>query len=155
MVELRTITPANEDAYFARTWNEYGKDIVKAGMTAEQARINIEQTKKQVFENGLLKSNQHLLNVFLEGKTIGVLWLVNRTEVAEDDWYIYDIEILQEFRGQGLGKATMLAAEKYVMAHGGHTIGLNVFGFNTVARKLYESLDYETNAIQMKKKLLN
>lgn len=153
MVQLRTITPANKDAYLARTWIEYGKDIVKAGMTEEQARKNIEQTKAQVFDNGVLKPNQHILDVLLEGRTIGVLWLVNRREVEEGDWYIYDIEILEEFRGQGLGRATMLAAEKYVKANAGHTIGLNVFGFNSVARKLYETLDYETSALQMKKKL--
>ena len=30
---------------------------------------------------------------------------------------------------------------------------LNVFGFNTTARGLYESLGYETTAVQMRKEL--
>ena len=47
----------------------------------------------------------------------------------------------------------MLLAEDQVKTMGGRELGLNVFGFNTVARGLYESLGYETVAIRMSKRL--
>ena len=37
--------------------------------------------------------------------------------------------------------------------HGAVTLGLNVFGFNSIARSLYRSLGYEESAVQMRKKL--
>jgi ribosomal protein S18 acetylase RimI-like enzyme len=48
----------------------------------------------------------------------------------------------------------MEAVETYVRKHGGNSVGLNVFGFNTVARSLYESLGYITQNIGMKKNLV-
>ncbi|KQN41066.1 N-acetyltransferase [Frigoribacterium sp. Leaf44] len=51
-------------------------------------------------------------------------------------------------------KSRVLAGETPEQAaarHGAETLGLNVFGYNEVARHLYESLGYETTAVQMKK----
>lgn len=47
----------------------------------------------------------------------------------------------------------MILAEGYARAHGGQALGLNVFGFNNTARRLYESLGYETISIKMRKTL--
>lgn len=47
----------------------------------------------------------------------------------------------------------MILAEGYARAHGGQTLGLNVFRFNNAARGLYESLGYETTSIKMRKTL--
>ena len=73
----------------------------------------------------------------------------------EDDgeWFIYDIEIYEEFRGQGLGRKTMKAIENHVRLHDGKEIRLSVFGFNTAAQNLYKSQGYETVRLAMRKKL--
>jgi ribosomal protein S18 acetylase RimI-like enzyme len=47
----------------------------------------------------------------------------------------------------------MKAIESFVQKQNGVSIELSVFGFNTVARKLYESEGYETTRISMKKNL--
>jgi hypothetical protein len=47
----------------------------------------------------------------------------------------------------------MVLGEEYARAQGAHTLGLSVFGFNTGARGLYESLGYETTSVKMRKKL--
>ena len=56
-------------------------------------------------------------------------------------------------RGQGLRPALLLAAEQEAARRGEATIGLNVFGPNTVARNLYESAGYEVASLQMRKEL--
>ena len=47
----------------------------------------------------------------------------------------------------------MLLAEHQARAHGATQLGLNVFGHNTVARQLYDSMGYELTAINMRKQL--
>ncbi len=47
----------------------------------------------------------------------------------------------------------MLLAEEQARAAGAVELGLNVFGYNTVARALYESLANETVSMQMRKQL--
>jgi hypothetical protein len=56
--------------------------------------------------------------------------------------YLFDIELVPEARGRGLGRATMLAAEQTARSLGATRMGLNVFGHNTVAARLYDSLGY-------------
>ena len=67
--------------------------------------------------------------------------------------WIYDIEVYENFRGQGYGRALLLAGEQVTRESGVHTLGLNVFGSNSVARGLYESAGYTIMAQQMSKEL--
>jgi ribosomal protein S18 acetylase RimI-like enzyme len=57
------------------------------------------------------------------------------------------------FRGRGFGRAAMVLAEQEARRGGARRLGLNVFGTNTVARSLYESLGYEITELQMSKEL--
>lgn len=47
----------------------------------------------------------------------------------------------------------MLLAEDFARSQGGTTMRLNVFGYNTSAIRLYDSLGYETTAIHEQKRL--
>lgn len=98
---------------------------------------------------GKLAPNNFAFEAIHEGLSVGIVWLVKQ----DDEWSIYDIDIDEEHRGNGLGRKTMHAIEQYVSEQGGTAINLSVFGFNEVARKLYESEGFETVRIQMKKKL--
>lgn len=138
------------DLYFEKTWQEYFEELVAAGTSEVEAKLDIERNRATMFEDGQLKDNHRVFNVVEKGSTVGILWLAERNE---REWFIYDISISSEFRGQGLGKATMQAAEDYVRNQNGKEIGLSVFGNNLVARKLYESLDYQTVRLAMKKTL--
>jgi ribosomal protein S18 acetylase RimI-like enzyme len=66
---------------------------------------------------------------------------------------VWDVAIEPEFRGRGFGRAAMELADRLARANGARTIGLNVFGRNTVARNLYASLGYEESAVVMRKDL--
>ncbi|CAM5657773.1 N-acetyltransferase OS=Streptomyces antimycoticus OX=68175 GN=SSPO_023780 PE=4 SV=1 [Streptomyces antimycoticus] len=48
----------------------------------------------------------------------------------------------------------MLAAERASLEHGARSLGLHVFGGNTPALRLYESLGYEPTEYQLYKPLL-
>jgi ribosomal protein S18 acetylase RimI-like enzyme len=79
--------------------------------------------------------------------------LAPRSDGEPEHWWVFDIEIHEQFRGRGLGRLAMRQAEDVARAEGAKTLGLNVFGNNTVARRLYESLDYTEIAVQMRKPL--
>jgi ribosomal protein S18 acetylase RimI-like enzyme len=65
--------------------------------------------------------------------------------------FVYDIHLEKEHRGRGYGKAAMRFAEEEARRRGLDRVALNVFGRNAVARRLYESLGYEENAVSMSK----
>ena len=66
---------------------------------------------------------------------------------------VFDIEIVADARGRGLGRSAMLAAERFALDLGRKTIGLNVFGPNERARRLYDSLGYQVVSTSMTKHL--
>ncbi len=77
----------------------------------------------------------------------------DRDAAARQGGWVYDIEIAPEHRGRGFGAALLDVAEREAAHHGLGSIGLNVFGANTVARHLYESAGYAVTAQQMRKVL--
>jgi ribosomal protein S18 acetylase RimI-like enzyme len=67
--------------------------------------------------------------------------------------YLYEIEIDEAERGRGLGRAAMEAFEREAARRGLAELELNVFGGNTVARSLYQSLGWRETAVHMAKRL--
>ncbi|TFD82372.1 hypothetical protein [Cryobacterium psychrophilum] len=53
----------------------------------------------------------------------------------------------------GLGRRAMQLGEAEARRLGATSMGRNVFGYNVNARAPYESLGYETTAVQMRKDL--
>lgn len=130
-------------------WPSYRDEMVRSGMSEEAADENVKQNIANTMPDGILAPGNYVFEVWREDERVGSTWLTDRFS----EWFIYDIEIKEELRGQGLGRETMRAIEDYVRDMSGKSIGLSVFGFNTVARKLYESEGYETTRILMKKTL--
>ncbi len=89
-----------------------------------------------------------------KGESVGFLWLaLERNPGSGGGAWIYDIEILPNHRGQGFGRALLKVAEAEAVAHGVDTIGLNVFGRNSVARNLYASAGYQVSSMHLTRKL--
>ena len=84
------------------------------------------------------------------GAQVGDLWVGPDSERAGVA-FVYDIEIMQERRGLGFGRAAMIAVESLVKEPGETEIWLNVFGFNEPARRLHDSLGYRVVATVMTK----
>ena len=148
-----TLTELRNDeavAYLSGLWPRYREELIRAGASPSEADANIERNQQTISPDGAIASGQRMFHVMHGGEHIGNLWLSER---AQGDWFIYDIEVFEAYRGQGLGRASMLAAEEYAKANGATKLGLSVFGFNTIARSMYESLGYSIIAMQMTKSL--
>ncbi|MEV4250922.1 GNAT family N-acetyltransferase [Streptosporangium canum] len=141
-------------AWLERSRAEYAKDLVTAGQTPEDAyRLSAESTARS-FPSGRPRAGHMVFDVVDDaGATIGYLWIGPDASGDAGAWWIWDIEIDADKRGRGFGRMAMVLGEEYARAQGAHTLGLSVFGFNTGARGLYESLGYETTSVKMLKRL--
>ncbi len=63
------------------------------------------------------------------------------------------LAVAKETEGRGIGKALVTAAEKTARALGAEAMTLHVFGVNTRARRMYETLGYEGELIRYIKEL--
>jgi GNAT superfamily N-acetyltransferase len=149
-VQLREKSDDDLRAWLAGMWDGYRNDLIDAGNSPEAADKNIEQNRSHLFVGDELADGQFIFDVLRGDEKVGTLWLGVR---SGSEWWIYDIIVDEEFRGTGLGRPTLQAAEEYVRSHGGVRLGLNVFGPNAVARHLYDAVGYQVVSTQMLKDL--
>ena len=148
------MTAAEYDAWVEEMTVWYAQE--RAAATGIPLAVSLERARAQLptlLPQGQATPGMHLFVVVDDTDTdVGVLWL-GRDPDRSNTWYVWDVSVGEQFRGRGLGRATMLAAERVARRAGGEAIGLNVYGLNTVARKLYESLGYGVVSQQMLKDL--
>ncbi len=152
-LRIRAMTRAEFDEYRRRSARKYADEHVRAGTwSAEGAEQRAEKETDELLPQGLHTPEMVLLVAEAAGAAVGLVWVGPAPE-NRAGWWIYDIEVVEDRRGRGYGRALLDAAEGEVLARGGDSVGLNVFGGNAVARGLYESAGYEVAALLMRKTL--
>ena len=153
MVTLRPMTEAEYG--HLRSWldEDYAQDVAKAmGVSIEEGRASAQKQLGELLPNGLESEGHHFWRIITEdGASVGDLWVL--VEPPKERAFIYFIGIDEPYRGHGYSRAAMLALETTVKPLGAEHIDLNVFGDNTVAVRLYESLGYKPTAMNMRKEL--
>ena len=152
-LQLRSMTVAEFETYRARLVPEYAADHVRAGdWTVDEAEALAAREIDDLLPAGPDSPGMLLLVASRPGgEPVGVVWVALDRRPGEA--WIYDIEVNAEHRGKGYGRALLEAAEREAARQGSRAIGLNVFGPNTVARRLYESSGYQITAMNMRKDL--
>ncbi|MEI7442898.1 MAG: GNAT family N-acetyltransferase [Actinomycetes bacterium] len=135
----------------AQVWVKYRAELIAAGITEAAADENVASNMAQTFPEGKLAAGNFVFAVWHDEQKIGAVWLADRA----GEWFIYDIEVDENLRGQGLGRATMRSIEDFVRSQEGISVSLSVFGFNKIAQNLYLSEGYETVRWSMTKKLID
>ena len=153
-VTLQRILTSEFPSWLDRSCTEYIGDLVVQGASPEQARLMAVESTLRSFPDGALSPGNEIFHVMSEaGEPVGYLWIGQDVSADPGAWWVWDIVINADQRGQGFGRAAMLLGQEYARIQGAHTLGLSVFAFNTGARGLYESLGYETTSLKMLKKL--
>ncbi|WP_378144985.1 GNAT family N-acetyltransferase [Cnuibacter sp. UC19_7] len=155
------LRPMPDDAlgvWRANAEAHYLAERIAAGDTPEYAAKRVAQSQ-EYFPGGRPAEGQLVFQVVERGEdggddtVVGALWIGLLDPDQPTAWWVLDVEIDEEHRGKGYGRAAMRLAEQEARARGGDRIGLNVFGPNTVARSLYDSLGYRVTATNMTKEL--
>ncbi|MFX1504093.1 MAG: GNAT family N-acetyltransferase [Promethearchaeota archaeon] len=80
------------------------------------------------------------------GIRCGLIWICNRKpfwRFKNQHTWIYNLHIINEYRGIGLARQLLFKAEEWSVSHGLNSIALHVIDSNQIARHLYESLGYK------------
>jgi ribosomal protein S18 acetylase RimI-like enzyme len=141
------------EQWWDRAIDSYAHDLARAiDRPVEAARERARVQGAKMLPHGLRSTDTWLMIICDDSDTpAGTLWIGRHTD--DDCAFIYDIAVDEARRGEGLGRAAMLAAENLIRDAGFREIGLNVFGFNEPARRLYASLGYRAVATHMTKRL--
>ncbi|MFJ4342055.1 GNAT family N-acetyltransferase [Streptomyces sp. NPDC088915] len=154
-VEVRPMTGAEYEEWAVRAREGFARDWTERGVPEDQARAKAENSHRTLLPGGLATPGAAFHVLVRDGRSAGVLW-TGRTELepGRSAAYVYDIEVDEEQRGRGYGRALMLLAERVAREAGETLLGLHVFADNTPAVRLYESLGYRTTHVNGAKPLL-
>jgi len=140
--------------WIAGSLKDYIADRILSGEGAELAEATAMESFALLFPDGKPTAGHIAQKAAGEdGETVGHVWIGPQSGGDGKAWWVWDIAVLPEHRGHGYGRKLMELAEAKAAANGARSMGLHVFGFNTVARNLYESLGYAPTSIRMSKQL--
>ena len=140
-------------AWLMADTREYADEMVASGVPPSVADERAKQQIEKVFRGGYLAEGHHVYVVENDGEEVGYLWLGPHPDGKPDAMWVFKVKVEPERRGQGNGRIAMLLAEEQARFLGASELGLNVVGFNHVARSLYDSLGYEPTSISMRKEI--
>ena len=152
---LRPMNPDEVATFVAQQEHGYVQQMVEfAGLPEDDAVAKARADMERYLPEGRPGEGQHLFVAEAGGDVVGHLWLAKQSPSprAGEAW-IYDIEVLAAHRGKGYGRDLTLAACEEAKRLGCRSLGLNVFGGNDVAIRLYQSLGFRTTNLQMSKAL--
>ena len=154
-IYLRPIQPNEYALWKSKSFENYVKEKEKSGLSPEDARLVAERSFNTLLPNGPDSPGQTVYSVVERSseKVVGTLWWGLQGEGNAKAPWIYDIVLEEAARGKGHGRAAMQAVEKMLKELGHKKLGLHVFGHNTVARGLYDSLGFQATSIVMSKEL--
>lgn len=155
-LRLRAMTQEEYDDYRVRSQQEYAQDIADSRQLDLETALEQSATEfAELLPDGLASPGMHLWTAVSvdNAEPVGLGWLQLRQRPTGVSAWIYDIRVDASRQGQGWGRALMEALHDAARELGATSIALNVFGHNTTAISLYDSLGYAVTAQQMKRDL--
>jgi ribosomal protein S18 acetylase RimI-like enzyme len=150
---IRPLREAEYEAFVDRGMAFYVDDMMRAGIDREVAQAKADKELPQLLPAGLATPDHYMYAIEDDERFAGYLWLCDRDGELGHSLFVYAVEVDEEFRGRGLGRAAMEFAEREARRLGIAKVALNVFGGNDVARGLYLSLGYQETAVHMEKRV--
>ena len=148
------MTQREFDAWAAVSVGTYARSWMERGVPQEQARRKSETDHAANLPDGLATPGMYFHVLVHDGAVVGHVWVARREEPeGQDLGYVFDVEVREEHRGRGYGRALMHLAEDVTLDAGLGLLGLHVFASNTPALRLYESLGYEVTQYNLAKAL--
>lgn len=140
MLELLHMTQNEFDTYYKQAVEDYASELLKNGRfpDAKQAHDFAAWEYSDIFSQGLKTPGIDVYHIHVDGKKVGVIWLLREDEVG----FIGDFLIDSAYRRRGYGTGALRRLDELAVLSGIKKMRLGVFKNNTAARKLYEKQGY-------------
>ena len=148
-VHLEPMPPASLPAWIEQQSQHYLESRMAAGEPRELAEERASRSRAENFPNDRPLDTHLVFDVWADDTVVGHLWL-GPLPAGGTDWWVFDIAIDEAHRRLGYARGALELGHAAAKQHGATSIGLNVFGYNTGAKELYDSLGYAVTATQMK-----
>ena len=149
-VILRPITDNEYPRWMERAAASFAAGVGPSrGLSPDEALALAYEKTERLLPEGPATDQQLIWIAIADDEPVGSLWISTESKVP----FIYGIEVDSGQRGKGYGRAIMLAGEEECRRLGYQQLDLNVFGDNTTAIALYDSLGYTVISQQMRKDL--
>ncbi|MES9507417.1 GNAT family N-acetyltransferase [Streptomyces sp. NPDC000609] len=153
-VMAREMTAEEFAAWQRTSVDTYAQSWIDQGVPVEQAMHKSRSDHARNLPAGMDTEGMHFHVLVTGGVAVGHVWVsVSEGDDGEPSGFVYDVEVGEEYRGRGHGRALMQQAEHITLAAGARRLGLHVFAANTPALRLYESLGYRTTQYNLAKNL--
>jgi GNAT superfamily N-acetyltransferase len=141
-LEGRLMSDAEFADWRAAAVRGYAANITDSGtLPAAQARIRADTQFDQLLPAGLRTDDHSFLSLIAGSEVVATNWIGHHYPSPNVSW-VYGVVTHDGHRGKGYGRAAMIIGERATLAAGDTHLGLNVFGHNTVAISMYESMGY-------------
>jgi ribosomal protein S18 acetylase RimI-like enzyme len=153
MITLRPMSESEYQRLRAAIFEDYAHETANVrSISLEEGRAVAARQFADLLPDGLASQGHHFWRIADDvADDVGDLWVF--VDGGKQHAFIYFVGIDEPHRGHGYSKAAMLALESTVKPLGATHIDLNVFGDNTTAIHLYESLGYHPTAMNMRKEI--
>lgn len=137
-ISYRDMTKAEAHDYFAEVEETYVKEMLT--MKSENEREedvrerSLAMIRKVCAPDGADTIGHRFIKVEHDGMVVSTLWIGERSGTQS---FCYNVEVNPDKRRLGYGRKVLLVWELAAAEQGLVTLGLNVFGSNTAALKLY------------------
>jgi ribosomal protein S18 acetylase RimI-like enzyme len=154
-VTLQPMTEAEYDVWLRDAVATYAQEFVDSHiLEPDQAQERAEKDFAELLGDGLATEN-HLLWSARDGKgtVVGTIWVALMPDRKPPHSFVYGLDVNADQRRKGYGQAIMEAAMQECRERGIASMGLNVFGHNDTARRLYDRLGFQVTSTSMKVEL--
>lgn len=131
----------------------YAQEFVTSGiLDAEAATERAQKDFAELLPDGLATENHLLWTAWAEPEpvAVGSIWVMLAPDRRPPHAFVYSLDVDAAQRRRGYGQAIMEAAMRECRERGIATMGLNVFGHNETARRLYDRLGFQVMSTSMK-----
>ena len=121
------------------------------GLSIEDARESSTKQVQALLPQGISTTSNLFYTVISTetSETVGYLWC--GIDEAKKRGFLFQIFVLEPYRGKGFGNKMLEFVDKDMREKGMTRIALNVFAHNTVAIELYNKQGYKTTNMSMNK----
>lgn len=137
----RPMTDAEFTAWRAAAVRGYAANIASSGaLPAEAAAVAAAAQFDELLPAGRLTRGHTFLCLLSGAETVATNWIFHHRDPGAS--WVYGVEVSEQQRGKGYGRAAMTIGEQASLAAGDTHLALNVFGHNAIAIGLYQSMGY-------------